>query len=248
MGTNWKDAPDVASGFEAYDDLPERVVGYPAVFAELRLGTPGVRTVLDYGCGPGKVARRVVEAFDDTDVIGADISARMLDIARARRSHPRIGYRQVESGRLDFLPSGSVDAAMSCYVFINIGDRDAIRAIVAEVHRVLRPGARYAVLDTNPATTGVQFSKFRNGDPGRTYSTGELRRVLLDVPAGGTLELVDHHWPREVYLDALTEAGFTDVRAHEPLLGDGPPDAPAPHPELTAERVHPPFLIVTGVK
>ncbi|MEU9480458.1 class I SAM-dependent methyltransferase [Streptomyces sp. NPDC048191] len=247
MGTNWKDTPDVASGFEAYDDLPERVVGYPTVFAELGLGTPEVRTVLDYGCGPGKVARRVVEAFDDVHVVGADISPGMLDIARAQRSHSRITYRQVESGRLAFLASDSFDAAMSCYVFINIGDRDAIRAIAAEVHRVLRPGARYTVLDTNPTTTGVQFSKFRNGDPGKAYTTGELRRVLLDIPAGGTLELIDHHWPQQVYLDALTEAGFSEVWAKDPLLGDVEPD-PALHPELAAERVHPPFLIVTGVK
>ncbi|MFC9702360.1 class I SAM-dependent methyltransferase [Streptomyces sp. NPDC056943] len=243
--THWQKTSGIADGFDAYDDLPERVIGYPAVFRALGVGTPSVRTVLDYGCGPGKVATRVTEAAAGARVIAADISPRMLEIARTRRPHPRIDYRQIDSGKLAFLDDDSVDAAMSCYVFINVPELPVLHEIAAEVHRVLRPGARYAVLDTNPATTGIRFSTFRNGEPGRTYAPGERRQVLLDQPGGGEpLELIDHHWPRETYVDVLTEAGFTDLTVAEPLLTDLsalPGAAPA-------EAAHPPFLIVTGVK
>ena len=203
MGTNWKDTAAVAADFEAYDDLPERVLGYPAVFAGLRLGDPEVRTVLDYGCGPGKVSLRVAQRYD-VDVVAVDITTRMVEIARATRSHPRIQHHLVERLPLQFLADGSVDAAMCCYVFINIGDLDQIRAIAAEAHRVLRPGGRFAVLDTNPDTVGVRFSTFVSGETGRAYAPGQRRRVLLDLPAGHVLELVDHHWPRQTYLDILT--------------------------------------------
>ncbi|MGW6704626.1 class I SAM-dependent methyltransferase [Streptomyces sp. NPDC054956] len=243
--THWQKSVSTADGFDAYDDLPERLIGYPAVFRALGIGTPGVRTVLDYGCGPGKVATRIVEACHDTGVVAADISPRMLEIARARRPHPRIDYRQIDSGKLTFLADASVDAAMSCYVFINVAELPVLQEIAAEVHRVLRPGARYAVLDTNPATTGIRFSTFRSGEPGRTYAPGERRQVLLDQPGGGEpLELIDHHWPRGTYLDVLTDAGFTDLTVDEPLLTD-PSALPGTAP---AETAHPPFLIVTGVK
>ncbi|MGW5532071.1 methyltransferase domain-containing protein, partial [Streptomyces xanthochromogenes] len=167
------------------------------------------------------------------------------EIARTCRPHPRIDYRRIDSGKLTFLADGSIDAAMSCYVFINVGELPLLHEIAAEIHRVLRPGARYAVLDTNPDTTGVRFSTFRNGEPGRTYACGERRQVLLDQPGGGEpLELVDHHWPRQTYLDVFGEAGFTDLTVEEPLLTD-PSALPGAAP---AETIHPPFLIVTGVK
>lgn len=243
--THWQKTASVADGFDAYDDLPERLIGYPAVFRALGIGSTAVRTVLDYGCGPGKVATRITEASGDAQVIAADISPRMLEIARTLRPHPRIDYRQIDSGKLAFLADDSVDAAMSCYVFINIGEVPLLEEIAAEVHRVLRPGARYAVLDTNPDTTGVRFSTFRSGEPGRTYAPGERRRVLLDQPGGGEpLELVDHHWPRRTYLDVLAGAGFTGLAVEEPLLTD-PSVLPGPDP---AEAARPPFLIVTGVK
>lgn len=243
--THWQQTASVADGFDAYDDLPERLIGYPAVFRALGIGAPAVRTVLDYGCGPGKVATRVTEACGHAHVVAADISPRMLEIARTCRPHPRIDYRQIDSGKLTFVADDSIDAAMSCYVFINVGELPLLQEIATEVYRVLRPGARYAVLDTNPATTGIRFATFRSGEPGRTYAPGERRQVLLDQPGGGDpLELIDHHWPRQTYLDVLTGAGFTGLTLEEPLLTDTsalPGAAPA-------ETVHSPFLIVTGVK
>lgn len=248
MGTDWKDSPDVAAGFDAYDDLPERVIGYPTVFRELRLSSAA--RVLDYGCGPGKVALRVAAEFDAA-VTAVDISSAMLGIARQQRPHPRITYHEVASGRLGFLADASIDAAMSCYVFINIGDVAELQGIASEVFRVLRPGGRYAVLDTNPATTGIQFSTFRSGEPDRSYAAGAQRSVVLDRPDGTTMTLLDYHWPRQTYLDIFGEAGFHGVTCAEPLLADlgNPQGQPAGvDRDLAAEAVHPPFLIVTGVK
>ncbi|MFF8380479.1 class I SAM-dependent methyltransferase [Streptomyces sp. NPDC015661] len=233
-----------ADAFESYDDLPERLIGYPAVFHALGIGSSAVRTVLDYGCGTGKVATRVVEA-SDARVVAVDIAPRMLEIARTRRPHPRIDYRQSDDGGLGFLADGSVDAAMACFVFTTAGDFAVLHDIAAEAHRVLRHGGRFAVLDANPRTAGIRFSTFRSGEPGRVYTKGERRRSRRELPGGGApLELVDHHWPCQTYLDVLGKAGFTDLDVHEPVLthrsaqlGSDP-----------AEAGHPPFLVVSGVR
>lgn len=57
-----------------------------------------------------------------------------------------------------FLADGSIDAAMTCFVFVALPSREQLRAIAAEVWRVLRPGGRCVVLDPNPDQIGVQFS------------------------------------------------------------------------------------------
>ncbi|MFE0771685.1 class I SAM-dependent methyltransferase [Streptomyces sp. NPDC058861] len=242
--TAWKDAGDVADGYDSYDDLPERLIGYPAVFHALGIGSSAVRTVLDHGCGPGKVAVRVVEA-SGARVVAADVSPHMLAVARERHPHPRVDHRLIEDdGRLAFLDDGSVDAAMSCFVYVTVGEIEGLHDIAAEVHRVLRPGGRYAVLDTNPRSTGVRFSTFRTGDPGRVYTKGELRPTLLERPGGAPLELADHHWPCQTYLDVLGKAGFTDLDVHEPVL----PRHSSLLGSRPAEADHPPFLVVSGVK
>lgn len=247
MGTQWESS-QVAAGFEAYNDLPERIVGYPTVFRALRLGDPDVRTVLDFGCGPGKVAKRLVTRYKKK-VVAVDTSPAMLAIAADCRGDPLIDYRVVQDARMPFLPDEAVDAAMSCYVFINIASLEVINAIAREVYRVLRPGGRYAVLDTNPDSTGVEFTTFRSGDPGRCYSQGEQREVVLRHPDGGELTLQDYHWPREVYREILAEAGFGSITMHEPVLAPtaGADDFNAEN-LLHNETRRPPFLVVVGEK
>jgi ubiquinone/menaquinone biosynthesis C-methylase UbiE len=247
MTTRW-DTPEVAGGFDSYDDLPERTLGYPFVFRALRLGDPDVRAVLDFGCGSGKVAERIVTRYG-TKVVAVDGSPEMLTIATSRRANPCIDYRLVQDARLPFLANDAIDAAMSCYVFINIASLDVIYTIAREVYRVLGPGGRYAILDTNPDTTGVEFTTFRSGDPDRRYARGEQRRVLLHQPDGGELTLLDYHWPKEVYQQLLADAGFGSIAMHEPILAHpAGADEPSRGGHWMNEKMKPPFLIVVGEK
>jgi ubiquinone/menaquinone biosynthesis C-methylase UbiE len=66
-----------------------------------RLPSPP-RRVLDLGTGTGSVARIVAERFPDADVVGVDISPRMLDEARRKTGSPRVSYQQADAERLPF--------------------------------------------------------------------------------------------------------------------------------------------------
>jgi len=174
MSSNRDTAYDAATSAD-YVEVDDRVgwaFGYPFALRALGVGGPDApETLLDYGCGPGKVAQRVARRYG-LRVVAADPSAEMLAIATQRHSHPRVTYHQVPENPPTLLADESIDAAMTCFVFVVLPSREQLRAIVAEVWRVLRPGGRFVILDPHPDQVGVQFCSFRSGEPGVTYQEG----------------------------------------------------------------------------
>src|SRR5262245_52239735 len=62
------------------------------------------RRVLDLGCGAGQLAHHLA-ARGAAEVVGVDISERMLALARAEWSHPRVTYRREALETLAFSPA-----------------------------------------------------------------------------------------------------------------------------------------------
>jgi len=244
MTTDWK-LPDVAQGYEDYDPIRERALAYPLMFDALGLSRPECRLVLDYGCGTGKVAERIVRAYD-VSVIAADPSPGMLRIARGKRDRPEISYRQIaDDQRLD-LANESIDAALSCFIFVCIGEAERIQRIVAEVHRVLRPGASYAMLELNPDSVGIPFSMVQVGEAGHRYDAGDPVPVRLATPGSEPMTVTDYYWPKAVHRGFLSAAGFRDIHIHTPTLPagfDGPHAA-----QMEVERTHAPYAIYIARK
>src|SRR5262249_12082791 len=74
--------------------------------ADLMALLPGVegRRVLDLGCGTGQLARHLAEV-GAAEVIGVDVSERMLEVARTECAHPRVLYRRESVDALTFVPA-----------------------------------------------------------------------------------------------------------------------------------------------
>ncbi|MCY9514137.1 class I SAM-dependent methyltransferase [Paenibacillus apiarius] len=251
MQTSWKQEV-VANQFEAYNDILEQTLGFRFVF-DILSTVPGGKRVLDYGCGPGKVAYRLAESMD-LNVVAVDESSNMLDIAVQKRSHPQVDYHRIENDQLTFLEDNSVYGAMTCYVFINTSSQERIQRIMREIHRVLAPGAPYAILDTHPDSTGIEFSTFRNGVPGKKYKHGEARQEWLHLPEREDMILHDFHWPKEMYRQLLQEVGFKNIECLEPTLQHIPLgelreiEQASQFDQWKMERDYPPFLIYRAVK
>jgi trans-aconitate 2-methyltransferase len=105
-----------------------------------RLPLEGHETVLDAGCGSGRVTERLLERLPEGRVIAADAAPSML--AEARRRLERFGdrVRYVECDLSRPLPvDEQVDAILSTAALHWVPDHDALFANLAAV---LRPGGR----------------------------------------------------------------------------------------------------------
>jgi len=226
----------VASEYDAYskDAASDWLIGYPKVMEIL--GPVGERTVLDYGCGTGKVSRKLRDL--GARVIGVDVSFPMLEIAR-RDDASGINYRHIESGNISFLEEASVDDAIAAFVFCNVGTREAAVAIMKNVFRVLKPGGRFILLNANwEDCNGREFISYRF-DRIENLTSGQ--KVGLVLKSSAPLRVENYFWLAADYQTMLEEAGFHTVTCHRPLAKD---DAA----EWQGEDKCPLFLILEAVK
>ena len=90
-----------------WDSMRDPQAFAPVEVALERLPSPH-RHVLDLGTGTGSVARLVASRFPEADVVGADISERMIDEARKRTDSQRVRYEVADAERLPY-DDGSFD-------------------------------------------------------------------------------------------------------------------------------------------
>jgi arsenite methyltransferase len=120
---------------------------------------PGQR-VLDIGCGPGFYVSEIADRVGKSGaVVGVDISAEMLSLAKRRcEGHANIAFHEASATALP-VDDSSFDAGLSVQVLEHISDVDAA---LAEMHRVLRPGARLVLWDVDWSTVS-----WHSEDPAR---------------------------------------------------------------------------------
>ena len=162
--------------------------------------------VLDIGSGPGFLACEIAAVVGERgSVHGVDPSESMLAIAAHRERAPGsapVEFRPGDAVKLPY-PDASFDAAVSTQVYEYVAD---MPAALAEARRVLRPGGRLLVLDTDWDSV-VWHSSDRE----------RMRRVL----AAWDEHLADPHLPARL-TGLLRDAGFTvRLRTTIPLFNAG---------------------------
>jgi ubiquinone/menaquinone biosynthesis C-methylase UbiE len=103
-----------------------------------RLDLPPGSRVLDAPCGTGRIARRLAAA--GLDVTGIDLSLAFIDLARVQAVAPGSRVEFVQGDLLRLPLAGPFDAVICWFSSFGYHDDDDCRRILAEFHRVLRPG------------------------------------------------------------------------------------------------------------
>jgi SAM-dependent methyltransferase len=121
--------------------------------AEL-VGVTGTMRVLDVGSGIGGPSRFLAYRYGCT-VTGIDLTAQFVRVAemltRLTGLAGKVGYRQGSALDLPF-DAASFDIVWSQNAAMNIADRDRL---YAEMHRVLKPGARLALQEVAAGEGGA---------------------------------------------------------------------------------------------
>jgi demethylmenaquinone methyltransferase/2-methoxy-6-polyprenyl-1,4-benzoquinol methylase len=99
--------------------------------------------IVDLATGTGVLAFMLAERFPEREVIGVDISERMLAEAARKDPERRVSFRKMDLAAMDFAEE-SVALFTGGYALRNTPD---LPALLSAVHRLLRPGGIAAFLD-----------------------------------------------------------------------------------------------------
>ena len=109
--------------------------------------------VMDYGCGTGSATPFLVSELGADRVVGVDISAASVRVARRDYADPRAAYHTLD----DYAPGETMDGVFTNGVFHHIPVAQRPEAM-DYVHRSLKPGGWFALWENNwlsPATRYV---------------------------------------------------------------------------------------------
>lgn len=179
-------------------------VGFPHLHHWLAHELDDAEDVLDAGTGPGYWARFAAATRPRRRVVGVDLSARFLELARRRGAGPEVEFVKADMTELPFA-AGSFDAIV-CSGVLDTLPRPELA--LREFRRVLRPEGRVLLI-------------LRGGRPGVSramewiFRAGVAAPLFLSRRSGRRGAGFDAHWERgQIWprLSGLAEpAGLTVV-------------------------------------
>ncbi|TML15131.1 MAG: class I SAM-dependent methyltransferase [Actinobacteria bacterium] len=193
MPNLWERSEHAKGYLARADRLPHRREGEAVLTGDLSDALPG--RILDLGCGDGRLASLVLEAYPESSALCVDMSTTMLEAAAARfGSDDRVTLLRHD---LDdpFAGEGSFDAVVSSFAIHHVSDARK-QDLYSEIAALLTPGGVFCNLDLVASPTRALHEKWR-GEMGVEDDPSDM---LCDLPiqlqwlAGVGLRDVDCIW------------------------------------------------------
>lgn len=236
--------PDQAGGDEVYTigdrEMQESYTGTRTAAEWVPFFLPHLRpgmSLLDCGCGVGSLTLDLAERVTPGQVVGVDLDAGQLAVARAeaeRRGLTNIRFEVASIHELPF-PDASFDAVFAHTLLLHL--RDPLQALRV-LRRMLKPGGvacvsddDYSTLVLSPADPSVQrlwelLLRAAEHNGGSPYYARRLRGLMLEAGFArteGHAIATDHYGTlAETHqLGRQFDLLFSDPAVTAPVLGEG---------------------------
>ena len=226
MTTNYD---PIAEQYQRAKQQPWRT--YVECFTLLELvGDLNGLTVLDLACGDGFYTR-LLRRRGALRATGVDLSPRMIELARQQEIDHRLGIEYLVGDAKALLVAETYDLAVAAYLLNYAHDYQELSAMCRGIAARLVPGGRFVSVNANPACD------FWTAPSYRTYGFEVIPREPQRDGApiawtfhldDGPLSIENYFLDRSAHEQALAEAGFREIRWHQPRLA---PNASPPEYE-----------------
>lgn len=201
---------DDPSFFGKYSEMPRSKEGLEGAgewpVLEKMLPSFEGKRVLDLGCGYGWHCRYAA-GRGATEVLGIDLSRKMLEEANRRNKDEKIAYRRMGIEDFDY-PAERFDVVVSSLAFHYLED---LHALLRKIYRTLAPGGFLVFTMEHPVFTAYGTEDWFYGTEGEAlhwpvdhyFSEGRRETCFLGE------KVVKYHHTLTSVLQGLLQAGFT---------------------------------------
>jgi len=177
------------------------------------------KSVLDLACGEG-FHTRLLRQKGATRVVGVDISAGMIDLARKEEEHRPLGIEYVEQDVKELCLQEEFDLVFAAWLLNYAETREDLLEMCHGIARHLKPGCRFVTINNNPDYTGT-------GDSMRKYGfTRDATAPVDGTPVawkfflddGTTVEITNYYLSPSIHAWAFASAGLRNLRWHHPRV------------------------------
>ncbi len=199
------------------------------------------KRVLDLGCGYGWHCIYAAK-HGAAQVLGTDISQKMLDVAREKTDSSVVRYARAAMEDLDFAP-GSFDVVLSSLAFHYIED---FGSLVDKIKNWLIPGGSFVFSAEHPVFTAHGTQAWYYGPDGEILHF-PLDNYFYEGPRSAVFlgeTVTKYHRTLTTYLSALLERGFRITHVVEPQ----PPAEMMDQPGMADELRRPMMLLVSAIR
>jgi ubiquinone/menaquinone biosynthesis C-methylase UbiE len=172
----------------------------------------GGLTVVDLACGDGIYARKLMRR-GAARVVGVDISAEMISLARRAEEAAPLGVEYVLADVANVDLDERFDIAFCSFLFNYATSRAQLRTLIESVARLVRPGGLVVGCNDYPENPPAHFDRYRPygfvkigaADP----VEGSTVTYRFFNPDGTFFELDNYFMPTDTYRAEFAAAGFT---------------------------------------
>ncbi|WP_428232122.1 class I SAM-dependent methyltransferase [Flavobacterium sp.] len=232
--------------FENYAKMPRSIDGLNAAgeWHILKKMLPGFqgKNVLDLGCGYGWHCIYAKEQGAE-NVIGVDLSKKMIDKAKENSKQVSIEYHQMPIEDIEF-ENEQFDIVFSSLTFHYIED---LNVIFRKINRFLKKGGSFVFSIEHPVFTSKSEQDWFKDESGKrlhwpvdNYQDEGIRQTNF---LGH--QVIKYHRTVAGILNAVVEANFSIQQVSEPKPSD---EIIEKYPEMKDELRRPIFMMVAALK
>ena len=205
-----------------------------------QIGDVSEQTVCDLGCGQGHLIPHLQSA---KQIIGIDLSERLLDIARTNNHLEHATFIQDDAQHLRSQADATFDVVVSNLALMDMPD---LQAVYRAVYRILRGGGRFIFSLTHPCFQSLHAHFDRREE--KVYLS--IHRYKTEgfwnsTNASGIRGQVGaNHRTLSTYINSLINTGFQLASITEPTIPDGTYEQAS----VTAQIEIPSVMVISAIK
>jgi ubiquinone/menaquinone biosynthesis C-methylase UbiE len=185
------------------------------------LGAPAGLSILDLACGSGFYSR-LLRAAGAARVVGVDLSAGMIELARRDETTEPLGITYHVADAMELALNDTFDVVFAAYLFNYAQTADELAAMCRAVVRHLKPSGRLVAVVNNPEQSPPGWEAIRKygyvKSAALPLTEGAAITHTMFPPGGGTFVFDNYYLSLPTHHRVFHATGLQEVSWHLPRL------------------------------